>query len=414
MRRVISVLICLFLFAVLVSCGAPEAESTETSADSLPETVVTTAVTTTAITTTTAPATTTAAEEIPYREAIRCLEEGKLEEAYKLFLTIEDYRDVDDYLDRFAFRYTAKTERTPHYANTTYYEYDEYGKTLLELYFASSGSMHSSTYQYDDNENLIEYVYSDGDGSDSRVTYEYDENNHPLRKHEWYGVIEIECDENGNAIKFTKDDGEEIERTYDASGRLLVEVIKYSEGDLVTTIEYDSMGRPIKRTSDADYSDGPTVTTWQYDERGNLLKEDRVQSNGISRTYTYEYDAMGNCTKYASYYSLWDSFVIYTFQYDENGNMTEERREDEKGLDYTEAYEYDESGNCIKETHTDHKGGSTTVRLYEYDAYGNLLKETASGETNSPEDYTITTYTDYKLYYNPIEVREWPQDFIAG
>ncbi len=412
MRKVVSVLICLFLFAVLVSCGAPEAESTETSADSLPETVVTTAVTTTAITTTTAPATTTAAEEIPYREAIRCLEEGKLEEAYKLFLTIEDYRDVDDYLDRFAFRYTAKTERTPQYANTTYYEYDEYGKTLLELYFASSGSMHSSTYQYDDNENLIEYVYREGRDYESRVKYEYDENNHPLRKHDWYGVIEIECDENGNAIKLTNEDGEVIERTYDANGRLLVDVTKYREGDLVETFEYDSMGRLIKRTSDADYSDGPTVTTWQYDERGNCLKEDYVQTNGFAHSYTYEYDERGNCIKETKCYIspvTGERSYVYSWKYDEKGNKTEEH-----GADYSEYYEYDESGNCIKETHTDHKGGSTSVRLYEYDAYGNLLKETAPGETTSPEDYTITTYTDYKLYYNPIEVRMWPQDFIVG
>ena len=414
MRKVISVLICLFLFAVLVSCGAPEAESTETSADSLPETVVTS----TTPTTTTAPVTTTAAEEIPYREALRFLEEGKLEEAYKLFLTIEDYRDVDDYLDRFAFRYTAKTERTPRYANTTYYEYDEYGKTLLELYFASSGSMHSSTYQYDDNENLIEKVYREGHDYESRVKYEYDENNHPLRKHDWYGVIEIECDENGNAIKLTNEEGEVIEHTYDANGRLLETVYKYLEGDRVITYERDSMGRRIKRTAEDDYSgDGPTVTTWQYDERGNCLKEDYVQTNGFAHSYTYEYDERGNCIK-ETYCDIspvsGERSYVYSRKYDEKGNKTEERREDEKGLDYTEAYEYDESGNCIKETHTDHKGGSTSVRLYEYDAYGNLLKETAPGETESPEDYTITTYTDYKLYYNPIEVREWPQDFIAG
>lgn len=413
MRKFISILIGVFLFAVLVSCRVPEGgtqTSADTNADILPETSVTTAVTSTALSTTSVPVTTTAEEELSYRAALGYLEEGKLEQAYELFLTIKEYRDVDAYLERFAFRYTSEVTYSPRRATTVYYEYDEYGKTLLELYFSShSGSMSSYTYRYDDKENLIEQTYCQGDFSES-VVYEYDENNNPLRKHDWYGVIEIECDANGRVIKITNEDGEEIENTYDENGRRVKRVYRYSVGNLVETYEYDAKGRCVRMTSEYNYSGGgSSVVTWNYDESGKLLKKETVQSNGALRSLAYEYDERGNCIKETQYSSFLDEPYVISWKYDENGNKIEEH-----GATYSSYYEYDANRNCVKKSVVEKTTSETFVTTYEYDAYGNLLKQTAPGETMSPDDYNVTIYTGYKLYYNPIDKTDWPEDFIVG
>ena len=399
MRKFVSILMGMFLLATLLSCGMSGAGD-DTSSDSLP------AVTTTPVTSTASAVTTS--EEFSYRTALAYLEEGKLEQAYELFLTIQEYRDVDAYLKRFAFRYTSEVTYSPRGATTVYYEYDEYGKTLLELYFSShSGSMSSYTYRYDDKENLIEQTYCQGDFSES-VVYEYDENNNPLRKHDWYGVIEIECDANGRVVRISNEKGEEIIKTYDENGRLVEYVIKYNEGDLIETYEYDARGRCVRMTQESDYGVS-SVTTWVYDERGKLLKNETVQANDLFRSTEYEYDEKGNCIKETQRSSFSDNLYVISWKYDENGNQIEEH-----GATYSSYYEYDANRNCVKKSVVEKTTGETFVTTYEYDQYGNLLKQTAPGETTSPDDYYITVYTGYKLYYNPIAQTAWPQDFVFG
>ena len=399
MRKFLWTLICGFLFAALVSCGMPEGSSAETSADSLPET---------AVTSTTAPAVTTVSKEDAYLEAVTYLEEGKLEEAYDLFLTIKGYRDVDDYLGRFAFRYESRIERDKRYASTTHYEYDAYGKTVCEVYFSThDGSMTTHTYKYDDNQNLIEEVYQYASSPKIVTLYEYDENNMPVRKSGSSGVIlEVEYDAKGNIVKEIYTNAV-LAYTYDENGNLLTEIFTYKDGEVYyhATYEYDAKGNRVKFTDDR------RVVTSHYDERGNLVKDELLLSDGNVNCTEYEYDTMGNCIKQVTDFFDRDGLVIDTFQYDENGNMTEQRLVDEHGLNTTNAYEQDESGNCIKKTHTDHKSGTTSVDLYEYDAYGNLVKESYLGTTDSVDDDIVTTYVGYRLYYNPYEVRELPAVF---
>ena len=410
MRKFIWTLICGFLFVVLVSCGTPEGSSAETSADSLPETAVTTAaetvVTTTAITTTTAPAITTVSKEDAYLEALACLDAGKIEEAYDHFLTVKGYRDVDEYLDRFVFLYETRIEKSSSGATTVLREYDTYGNILSDVYFATSNnSMITYTYKYDDHCNLIEKVSEYASSFKDVTRYEYDENNMPVRMSRSSGFfIELEYDDKGNIVKQTDDYGDATVYTYDENGNILTEISMHKDGETLyhVTYEYDAKGHCVKITKDS------MVITNHYDESGNCVKQEIVQSNGISYYHEYEYDAMGNCTKNATYHPQWDEFVIFTFKYDESGNMTEERRVDEKGLDYTEAYEYDDGGKVMKFTYTDHKNGSVSEMAYTYDAYGNLLKvsDIQSGET-------LTAYIGYKLYYNPFEVRELPTAFVG-
>ena len=252
MRKFVWTLIFLFLFAALVSCGMPEGSSVETSADSLPETAVTTAVTTTAITTTTAPAVTTVSKEDAYLEALACLDAGKIEEAYDHFLTVKGYRDVDEYLDRFVFLYEAWIEKSSSGATTVLREYDTYGNILSDVYFATSNkSVITYTYKYDDHCNLIEKVSEYASSFKEVTRYEYDENNMPVRMSSSSGAfIELEYDDKGNIVKQTDANGDAIVYTYDENGNVLTVISMHKDGEVYyhTTYEYDAKGHCVKIT----------------------------------------------------------------------------------------------------------------------------------------------------------------------
>ena len=64
-----------------------------------------------------------------YNEAMALLEQGKLEEAYTIFLTLKDYKDVMEHLSCLSFKYKQKVDAG---RLDTYYEYDEYGKITYE------------------------------------------------------------------------------------------------------------------------------------------------------------------------------------------------------------------------------------------------------------------------------------------
>ena len=80
---------------------------------------------------------------VPYREAIKQLKEGNINEAYDLFLTIKDYKDVSAYLECFAFRYSSFTIISPDYASNTYYEYDELGNATFKQSVIHTDDMQS-------------------------------------------------------------------------------------------------------------------------------------------------------------------------------------------------------------------------------------------------------------------------------
>ena len=69
------------------------------------------------------------------------LEKGSIEEAYRLFLTIRDFRDVSDYLSRFSFRYEKSVVQGPvREAHTSRTEYDSFGRMI----FSETVYLHNS------------------------------------------------------------------------------------------------------------------------------------------------------------------------------------------------------------------------------------------------------------------------------
>ena len=343
-----------------------------------------------------------------YRAALDYLEKGNIEDAYDIFLSIKDYRNVNEYLERFSFKYN--TKMTLHSINrsvrTNYYEYNEYGKPTLELsFFSNYSGVDSFVFEYDDNQNLLRNVhYTNGDVDDF-LYYTYDEEGRPIsQERKAYGTNFFEYDDKGNMTKIFTHDKVLREYMYDEEGRVLSEI----EGDSSKIYEYDSQGNCISIILSYGGVTSSAVAN-QYDENGNLIRQQVTQSNGYSYSFEYEYDKNGNKIKDASYYPA-GRFEIFYFIYDENGNMTEQRMEDQDGFYSSYSYEYDSMGNRTKET-WNQRSDIKSVTTYEYDGYGNLIKKTLSGETDSPDDYYVTTYTGYKLYYNPYGTQILPPDY---
>ena len=286
-----------------------------------------------------------------YLQALRYLEEENIEAAYDIFLSIKDYRDVSEYLERFSFKYSAEIMWSPRSVSIIYHEYDEDGKQVLDFY----RSTYSYAYEYDDNDNLIKVVYRRGDREEI-TTYQYDENNRPICQNNPDGsYAKLEYDGNGNIIRKIGSTGNNEEYTYDADGNCLTVV--YTENGIIylrRSYEYDLSGNCVKQLQEHHFTDGQSnstaTTTYKYDENGNLIK----------RSY-YDTDS--------------DSFSIYTAKYDENGLMTEEHLEKNIVKYNSYFYEYDLSGNRVKTTFTSHTQNYTTVSLFEYDGYGNFVKK---------------------------------------
>lgn len=340
-------------------------------------------------------------DEKLYNNALTLLGEGKIEDAYAIFLTIEDYADVSEYLSRFSYKYT--TEMLTYLQSSTNLNristtvYNQHGNALFDVsYYPNSGYIYAYYFEYDQNENLISCA-SKSDDWEYDTLYKYDEYNRPIWRSSPDGISKIEYDARGNVIKRVASYGAILEYEYDSNNNVLKATYTDEFGNVsyVETFEYDAKGQLIKETYEDNDFENPLsiVHTYTYDENGNLLVEETVNSSGYHSVDEYQYDASGDLiekierTPYGTYHYLWE--------YDKAGNEILEKRSFADGTrDYMRSKVYDEAGNLIK-THYQYGISDEVVGevFYEYDEHGNLLKVTG--------DYSITEYSGYKLYYNP-------------
>lgn len=342
-----------------------------------------------------------------YQRACALLDENKLEEAYAIFLTIEDYADVSVYLSRFFYQYSTKAEfenvSGKKLKNVYAVEYNEYGQPTYEMtFYVQSQSLYTYQYWYDAKYNLTTYTVTTEDGAYTTY-YRYNDANQPVWRGSPEGGTTLEYDALGNLIKRIDSYNYVEEFEYNALGQLLETTCIDDTGKvyLRETYAYNEKGQKISQTVVSLF--GERVYSFTYDATGNLTCKSVVQDNGHSYRYEYEYDERGNLTKQTEYAAgILGGSSIYTYEYDEANELIHETHGYGDGsIVFERTRTLRTVGNSIKEVWTtryDHHSDAysysqTYESIYEYDANGNLIRVTYTD--------SIVEYGGWQLYYNP-------------
>ena len=302
----------------------------------------------------------------PYLLATKSSERG-----FELFSSETEFSITSDTATAIVQNYNSNgdvTAETTEDGTQITYEYDSNGNLTSEESVKGSTTIDDITYTYEANtENLIEvedsvqntvetYTYNN-DGQE-KVTTVKDE-----------GVqveqITLGYDSEGNTDSEFSESGENESSTlttFDAMGRELV----VTENGVVTTKEYDYLGRLIRETISEPNSDvEDIIKTYSYDQNGSLVSE--TDSSGVNKTY--DYDERNRLIKETTTGSGMDSRTVTTsYGFDE-----EIKIEDGMG------------GRTEKVVYTETTTSATGSIVTKYiDNAGNVVKEVAG-----------TKFTDY-------------------
>ncbi|MEU8365269.1 RHS repeat-associated core domain-containing protein [Nonomuraea sp. NPDC048882] len=183
------------------------------------------------------------------------------------------------------------------------------------------------------------------------------------------GLVKSETDAEGNTWSYA----------YTAAGDLARQT--NPEG-LLTTIDYDVLGREIARTYTSSTAPGGARTVMTYDNAGRLATATSpgVKNEVTNVTHTaqtrYTYDADGNqLTTTVADLAGADAERTTTYTYDEHGRR-DSLTDPEGGIT---RFTFDHLGN--QSSSTDPLG---TVRLYDYTKRGELASQTLKNWTGSP------------------------------
>lgn len=347
------------------------------------------------------PADEPSAEELPdatkmtYDAALSCLEKGEIEEAYALFLSIPDYRDVSEHLERFVYRYGKKVTRTSTDTSISYYQYNPYGQ---ETEWILGNNVR--TQSYDEKGNLVSVIYFDG----GRHFHTYDERGLLVRR-----VYENEQTGKRDTIE---------EHTYNELGQK-IEVCTVRDGVTVAKehYEYDEAGNRTKTSRFyANNGEEPyQIIESAYDAAGNRIshKETYYDGQWCEWQYAYNENHLVICEQYSDY--IGDDWQ-YDMAYDVYGQVIRRSYTSaSKSYDYDYENEYDDEGHLVR---CAAKNGERIfhVENYEYDAKGNLTRQSVYDYKKNGEaiSYYIEEYLDYQLYYDPFYPHNTIEDPYGG
>lgn len=284
-----------------------------------------------------------AKNEKEYQEAINLLNNGNFEEALKEFEDLSGYKDSADMLSETKYQWAisllGNDDQDAYEIFISLGDYKDCQEYLdkFELYLVEedgdsySGGFASSvrTYEYDDNHLILSTL--EYDTSLTTTVYEYSDDNVLIKSTDTY--------ENSNGITST------TVKEYDEYGNVISEAFNNSSGTSSTTTNsytYYENGKPKTRET-VIFQDGQkgTTTFYTYDENGGYSYEMRSATGEITANYQLECDSHGNVI---SCKELKDGKIIdieyeCSNTYDGNGNLTEQKY----SHGYTYKWEYDEN-----------------------------------------------------------------------
>ena len=275
-----------------------------------------------------------------YVKACDLLKEGKLEEAYPLFLSLGDYKDSAVHAAKFAYLPTEILAQD-----------DGFGEEI---------ALYKTTYSYNEKGQLLE-----GKGT------------------------------------YTKEEGPGYSEShiYDKEG-LRIETKTQSEaGDSTLTYEYNDQGQCIKRVGYTDGANVGGITLFTY-EKG-LVKTATVRSYiGTDpaayetnepyhqSTVSYTYNGQGLCTE-AKENTGENGVFTYEVSYNEQNLPTLLKHTDSQGFESKTVFEYDEQGRCTK-VDTDYD-----VTEFTYGKGNHPVSAICTRDGGKPCEITYT----YQLFY---------------
>ncbi len=248
-------------------------------------------------------------------------------------------------------------------------------------------------------------------------TVNYDPNR-PLNDLGQYNLMtQYFYDARGNTTETVDPMGFISKSEYDEHGRLLRSIRNYdptqsqnylNQYNIVTTYEYDSLGRQNKTTDTYGH-----ISFSEYDPIGRLATKTINYDPNLAQNYlnqynlltTYEYDSLGRQNKTTDTYgnvsfSEYDSvgrLATKTVNYDPNPPLN-----DENVYNIKTAYEYDAAGRQVQVIDPDER-----ITKNEYDDAGRLFRQIKNYDPNRQEnelnEYNIITEYHYDENGNKVE-----------
>ncbi len=260
------------------------------------------------------------------------LEEGKVEEAYKLLIADKDNEQAQELLSKINVVFTKQSVKD-----------ESFGEISFE-------------YEYDSNGNMTKRVYKTNGKESNTLVAEYGEN----------GNLIIAT------LTFSFGDSDTMEWIYNPDGSVKERIEKdLTTGEIImiTAYEYNDAGLTSKETRSNNY-ETVSVTEYIYDENGNTIKVVTSSPDGSEMSYEYYYDENGRQTGWKE--NLYSVTRTVELQYDENGLVIERTSYNEDGSVYVAIdYFYDEVGNLVKDVQNVYYGAKivTDFSGYKYFYY---------------------------------------------
>lgn len=195
----------------------------------------------------------------------------------------------------------------------------------------------SITQEYGSTISKTEYIFDEKDWVKEVIVYT---NDTETKRHS------VDCDENGNFIRWTSD-GSVTEYAYDAAGHSLG-MSMYIGNQLISTTTY-AWENDLRTSVTTTLSGQTQQVLMTYDSAGKLLRQDVYSVDALMNYSIYSYHPDGLTASMTTYQPDGSLYSIGTYNW--NGNSLTISTADTAGtVMQTAALTYDDAGNLL--THT--------------------------------------------------------------